>query len=77
MRLIIISKILLLIIKFSLDALQITYRTDDEAGYNTTQHILQQTSSNYETHENGGGNYAKLQNDEVVIIWLALLRILI
>ena len=52
-----------------------TYRTDDEAGYNTTQHMLQQTPSNYEIHENGGGNYAKLQNDEVVIIWLALLRL--
>ena len=67
----------MLIINFSPDTLQVTYRTDDEAGYNTTQHMLQQTPSNYETHENGGGNYAKLQNDEVVIILLALLRILI
>ena len=70
-------KLLLLIIKFSLDTLQATYHTNGEAGYNTTQHILQQTPSNYETHENGGGNYSKLQNDEVVIIILALLRLLI
>ena len=35
----------------------------DEDGYNTTLHMIQQRSANY---ENGVENYAKLQNDEVI-----------
>ena len=38
----------------------------DEDGYNTTLHMIQQRSANYERKENGVENYAKLQNDEVI-----------
>ena len=44
--------------------MQVNLCNGDEAGYNTTQHVLQQTSTGHNRHENGGGNYAKLQTDE-------------
>ena len=45
--------------------MQVKLGNGDDAGYNTTQHILQQTSTSHKSHENGGGNYARLQIDEV------------
>lgn len=42
---------------------QLNSSTSDEAGYNVTQHLFQQTSTDY---GRDGQTYAKLQNDEVL-----------
>ena len=52
---------------------QVDVGTSDEAGYNTTQHIIQQRSTDKERPKNGVENYAKLQNDEVIMTTILLL----